>query len=104
VNGRLIAQRRLELGLSRGDLAHQTGLNWDFLEAIESRGEPPFVTLDAARRLAHALGVDLDSIATQATRRSPRPTTSASNNSSPEPAPPTQRQSSRSRSTGRYPG
>lgn len=65
MNGRLIARRRLELGLSRSGLSRLTGLNWDLLEALERSGEPPFVTLDAARRIASALGVDLDAIATR---------------------------------------
>jgi transcriptional regulator with XRE-family HTH domain len=63
VNARLIVRRRLELGLSRADLARLTGLTWTMLTLLEGTVEPPFVTLDAARRLANALAVDLNVIA-----------------------------------------
>jgi transcriptional regulator with XRE-family HTH domain len=63
VNGRLIAERRLALGISRADLARLTVLSWTLLTMLEETHEPPFVTLDAARRLARALAVDLNGIA-----------------------------------------
>jgi len=63
MNARLIARRRLELQLSRSDLALVTGLSWDLLTALEEQPEPAFLTLDAARRLASALAVGLDAIA-----------------------------------------
>ncbi len=73
MNATLIARRRLELGLSRGDLARITGLSWQLLQAIESSAEPPFVTLDAARRIARALAIDLDSIAADHEYAGPAP-------------------------------
>lgn len=63
MNARLIARRRLELQVSRAELARVTGLSWDLLTALEEKSEPPLLTLDAARRLASALAVGLDAIA-----------------------------------------
>ena len=63
MNGRLIVRRRLELGLSRADLARLTGLTWTMLTLLEGHRESPFLTLDAARRIARALAVDLNVIA-----------------------------------------
>jgi len=63
MNGGLVVERRLQLGLSRSDLARLTGLSWDVIVAIEERGEPPALTLNAARRLAAALAVDLTTVA-----------------------------------------
>lgn len=63
MNGRLIAERRWALGISRADLARLTGLSWTLVTMLEEEHEPPFVTLDAARRLARALAVDLNGIA-----------------------------------------
>lgn len=62
MNARVIAGRRLQLGLSRTDLARLTGLNWDLIARIEEHGEPPALTLDAASRLASALAVELTTI------------------------------------------
>lgn len=63
MNGALVAERRLQLGLSRSDLARLTGLSWDVISTIEERGEPPALTLNAARRLAAALAIDLTTAA-----------------------------------------
>ncbi len=63
MNSALVAERRLQLGLSRTDLARLTGLAWDVIATIEERGEPPALTLHAARRLASALAIDLTTIA-----------------------------------------
>ena len=72
MNGTLVARRRLRLGLSRTDLARLTGLSWDLIASIEERGEPPALTLDAARRLASALAVDLNSLAAPHGRPEPK--------------------------------
>ena len=63
INTALLAQRRIELELSRTDLARLTGLSWDVIARLETDTEPMALTLDAARRLASALAVDLTSIA-----------------------------------------
>ncbi len=64
MNARLIFERRLELGLSRGDVARISGLSWAMLEALEGRNaDPPFLTLSAACRLARVLAVDLNTVA-----------------------------------------
>ncbi len=63
INTALLAQRRIELELSRTDLARLTGLSWDVIARLETDTEPMALTLDAARRLASALAVDLASIA-----------------------------------------
>ncbi len=62
MNSRLVTERCLALGISRTDLARLTGLSWELIAHIEEHGEPPALTLDAARRLASALGIDLTTL------------------------------------------
>lgn len=62
MNGRLIARRRLELSLSRNDLARQTGLGWDLIVKLEGGQQPQALTLNAAQRLAAALAIDLNAL------------------------------------------
>jgi len=63
MNGGRVMERRIQLGLSRTDLARLTGLSWDGIASIETRGEPAGFTLAAARRLASALAITLSPLA-----------------------------------------
>lgn len=67
MNGELIARRRLLLALSRSDVARQTGMSWDLIASLEGGHEPQAITLDAVRRLAGCLGVDLNALVKRST-------------------------------------
>ena len=62
MNGRLIEGRRLELGLSRGDVSKSSGLSWAMLTALEHAGEPPFLNPPRAGSLKSS-AIDLNTIA-----------------------------------------
>ena len=59
LNRRLIAARRAALGLSRYELAQASGLPTGTLEHIENRGIHDNLQLDAAVKLATALGIPI---------------------------------------------
>lgn len=67
----VIARRRLELGLTRLDLAAHAGINVAAVAALEERRLPPELTITAAKRLAHALDLTLDALTSSAPRQAP---------------------------------
>src|ERR1700754_4093706 len=63
----VIRQRRSELGMSQGDLAERVGVDRRQIRRYEAGETHP--TLPAARRIARALGISLDELAGDETRR-----------------------------------
>jgi transcriptional regulator with XRE-family HTH domain len=55
--GRLVHDRRTELGLSQAELAERCGMKQPQISRFEAGGTVP--TLPMLRRLAHALGADV---------------------------------------------
>jgi DNA-binding XRE family transcriptional regulator len=63
----VIRQRRSELGMSQGDLAERVGVDRRQIRRYEAGETHP--TLPAARSIARALGISLDELAGDETRR-----------------------------------
>jgi DNA-binding XRE family transcriptional regulator len=63
----VIRQRRSELGLSQGDLAARVGVDRRQIRRYESGETQP--TLSVAKAIAHALGITIDELAGNETRR-----------------------------------
>jgi transcriptional regulator with XRE-family HTH domain len=61
---RFLEQRRTELGLSRKDLAAQSGLSYPYVSQLETGDRPP--ALKAMRQLAPVLDVPVEELAAMA--------------------------------------
>src|SRR3954468_24096494 len=62
--GRFLEQRRDELGLSRRDVATQTGLSYSYVSQLETGEKEP--ALKAVRSLAPVLDVPVEELASMA--------------------------------------
>ena len=60
--GQRMRQRRLQMGLSQGELSRRTGIPTPRLSEFEN-GVRPDMTLSTALKLARALGMSLDALA-----------------------------------------
>ena len=80
--GQRMRQRRLQMGLSQGELARRTGIPTPRLSEFEN-GVRPDMTLSTALKLARALGMSLDALA--GTWEEEAPPTLAAEGLAPEP-------------------
>lgn len=94
--GPRMRQRRLQIGLSQGELSRRTGIHTTRLSEFEN-GVRTDMTLSTALKLARALGMSLDALAgTWEEAATPTPATDAL---APETAPPPARRRGRPRLT-----
>ena len=86
--GQRMRQRRLQMGLSQGELSRRTGIPTPRLSEFEN-GVRPDMTLSTALKLARALGMSLDALAgTWEDEAPPTPEPTAPDASAPAPAAP----------------